>query len=137
MDKIEKLLSNNDGNCTIINLEDVASDTVDSSFFSSLSNTSYAVFNLPSEFMNHKSFLFALGFIIGKEIPVFISKNIIKSEFVLDLLNDKFVTDFSDLDNLYNLLEKNLPKYIELEEKKNALKVLFEKGIPVIYGSGS
>ena len=60
----------------------------------------------------------------------FISKNIIKSEFVLDLLNDKFVTDFSDLDNLYNLLEKNLPKYIELEEKKNALKVLFEKGVP-------
>lgn len=130
LDKIEKLLSNNDGNCTIINLEDVASDTVDSSFFSSLSNTSYAVFNLPSEFMNHKSFLFALGFIIGKEIPVFISKNIIKSEFVLDLLNDKFVTDFSDLDNLYNLLEKNLPKYIELEEKKNSLKVLFEKGVP-------
>ena len=44
--------------------------------------------------------------------------------------NDDFVTDFSDLQNLYNLLEKNLPKYVELEEKKNALKVLFEKGIP-------
>ncbi len=130
MDKIEELLLSNDGRCTIINIEDVASDTVDSSFFYSLTHTSYAIFNIPLEFMNHKSFIFALGFIIGKEIPVFISKNIIKSEFVLDLLNDDFVTDFSDLQNLYNLLEKNLPKYVELEEKKNALKVLFEKGIP-------
>lgn len=130
LDKIENLLTSNDGKCTIINLEDVASDTVDSSLFASLNHTSYAIFNLPSEFMNHKSFLFALGFIIGKEIPVFISKNIIKSEFVLDLLNDEFVTDFSNLENLYNILEKNLPNYIKLEKKKNALKVLFEKGIP-------
>jgi ankyrin repeat protein len=129
-DKIERLLIENNGKCTIINLEDVASDTVDSSLFASLNHTSYAIFNLPSEFMNHKSFLFALGFIIGKEIPVFISKNIIKSEFVLDLLNDEFVTDFSNLENLYNILEKNLPNYIKLEKKKNALKVLFEKGIP-------
>ncbi len=130
LDNIESLLSSKGGKCTIINLEDVSSDIVDSSFFSSLNHTSYAIFNLPSEFMNHKSFLFALGFIIGKGIPVFISKNIIKSEFVLDLLNDESVIDFSDLENLYNLLEKNLPKYIALEEKKNALKVLFEKGIP-------
>lgn len=130
LDKIENLLTSNDGKCTIINLEDVASDTVDSSLFASLNHTCYAIFNLPSEFMNHKSFLFALGFIIGKEIPVFISKNIIKSEFVLDLLNDEFVTDFSNLENLYNILKKNLPKYVKLEKKKNALKVLFEKGIP-------
>lgn len=130
LDNIENLLTSKGGNCTIINLEDVASDTVDSSFFSTLNHTSYAIFNLPSEFINHKSILFALGFIIGKCIPVFLSKNIIKSEFVLDLLNDESVIDFSDSGNLYNLLEKNLPKYVALEEKKNALKVLFEKGIP-------
>lgn len=130
LDAIEKLISSNDGKCTIINLEDVASDTVDSSLFSSLNHTDYGIFNLPSEFLNHKSFLFTLGFVIGKKIPVFVSKNIIKSEFVLDLINDDLVTDYSDLNNLYNLLEKNLPKYVSLEEKKNALKVLFEKGIP-------
>ena len=50
-DKIEKLLSDNNGNCTIINIEDVASDTVDSSLFATLSNSSYAIFNLPNEFV--------------------------------------------------------------------------------------
>ena len=109
-DKIEKLLIDNNGKCTIINLEDVASDTVDSSLFSTLSNSSYAIFNLPNEFVNHKSILFVLGYVIGKGIPVFVSKSVLKSEFVLDLLNDEFVTDFSNLENLYNILEKNIPK---------------------------
>ena len=129
-DKIEKLLSNNNGNCTIINIEDVASDTVDSSLFATLSHSSYAIFNLPSEFVNHKSILFVLGYVIGKGIPVFVSKSVLKSEFVLDLINVENVIDFSDFDNLENLLNQNLPTYIANEEKKKAMKVLFEKGIP-------
>ena len=129
-DKIEKLLSNNNGNCTIINIEDVASDTVDSSLFATLSHSSYAIFNLPSEFINHKSILFVLGYVIGKGVPVFVSKSILKSEFVLDLVNVENVIDFSDFDNLENLLNQNLPTYIANEEKKKAMKVLFEKGIP-------
>ena len=129
-DKIEKLLSDNNGNCTIINIEDVASDTVDSSLFATLSHSSYAIFNLPNEFVNHKSVLFALGYVIGKGCPVFVSKSILKSEFVLDLVNVENVIDFSDFDNLENLLNQNLPTYIANEEKKKAMKVLFEKGIP-------
>ena len=129
-DKIEKLLSDNNGKCTIINLEDVASDTVDSSLFATLSHSSYAIFNLPSEFINHKSILFVLGYVIGKGVPVFVSKSILKSEFVLDLVNVENVIDFSDFDNLENLLNQNLPTYIANEEKKKAMKVLFEKGIP-------
>ena len=129
-DKIEKLLSDNNGNCTIINIEDVASDTVDSSLFATLSHSSYAIFNLPSEFINHKSILFVLGYVIGKGVPVFVSKSILKSEFVLDLVNVENVIDFSDFDNLENLLNQNLPTYIANEEKKKAMKVLFEKGIP-------
>ena len=129
-DKIDKLLSDNNGKCTIINLEDVASDTVDSSLFATLSHSSYAIFNLPSEFINHKSILFVLGYVIGKGVPVFVSKSILKSEFVLDLVNVENVIDFSDFDNLENLLNQNLPTYIANEEKKKAMKVLFEKGIP-------
>ena len=129
-DKIEKLLSDNNGKCTIINLEDVASDTVDSSLFATLSHSSYAIFNLPSEFINHKSILFVLGYVIGKGVPVFVSKSILKSEFVLDLVNVENVIDFSDFENLENLLNQNLPAYIANEEKKKAMKVLFEKGIP-------
>ncbi|MBQ1984148.1 MAG: hypothetical protein II232_05930, partial [Spirochaetaceae bacterium] len=108
-DKIEKLLIDNNGKCTIINLEDVASDTVDTSLFSILSSSSYAIFNLPNEFVNHKSILFVLGYVIGKGVPVFVSKSILKSEFVLDLVNADNVIEFSDFDNLEKLLNQNLP----------------------------
>ena len=74
--------------------------------------------------------MFVLGYVIGKGIPVFVSKSILKSEFVLDLVNVENVIDFSDFDNLENLLNQNLPTYIANEEKKKAMKVLFEKGIP-------
>ncbi len=130
LDNIEKLLLDSNGKCSIINLEDVASDTVDSSLFSTLSHITYAIFNLPEEFVNHKSILFSLGYVIGKGIPVFASKSILKSEFVLDLINVDNVIDFSDFENLENLLKQNLPTYIAHEEKKKAMKVLFEKGIP-------
>lgn len=129
-DKIEKLLSDNNGKCTIINLEDVASDTVDTSLFSILSSSSYAIFNLPNEFIEHKSILFVLGYVIGKGIPVFLSKSILKSEFIVDLNNIENVIDFTDLENLENLLNQNLPTYVAHEEKNKAMKVLFEKGIP-------
>ena len=129
-DKIEKLLSDNNGKCTIINLEDVASDTVDTSLFSILSSSSYAIFNLPNEFVEHKSILFVLGYVIGKGIPVFLSKSILKSEFIVDLNNIENVIDFTDLENLENLLNQNLPTYVSHEEKNKAMKVLFEKGIP-------
>ena len=129
-DKIEKLLSDNDGKCTIINLEDVASDTVDTSLFSILSSSSYAIFNLPNEFVEHKSILFVLGYVIGKGIPVFLSKSILKSELIVDLNNIENVIDFTDLENLENLLNQNLPTYVAHEEKNKAMKVLFEKGIP-------
>ena len=125
-DKIEKLLSDNNGKCTIINLEDVASDTVDTSLFSILSSSSYAIFNLPNEFIEHKSILFVLGYVIGKGIPVFL----LKSEFIVDLNNIENVIDFTDLENLENLLNQNLPTYVAHEEKNKAMKVLFEKGIP-------
>ena len=129
-DKIDKLLSDNNGKCTIINLEDVASDTVDSSLFATLSHSSYAIFNLPNEFVNHKTILFVLGYVIGKGVPVFVSNSILKSEFVLDSVNIENVIEFSDFKNLENLLNQNLPTYVENEEKKKAMKVLFEKGIP-------
>lgn len=129
-DKIEKLLSDNNGKCTIINLEDVASDTVDTSLFSILSSSSYAIFNLPNEFIEHKSILFVLGYVIGIGIPVFLSKSILKSEFIVDLNNIENVIDFTDLENLENLLNQNLPTYVAHEEKNKAMKVLFEKGIP-------
>ena len=129
-DKIEKLLSDKNGKCTIINLEDVASDTVDTSLFSILSSSSYAIFNLPNEFIEHKSILFVLGYVIGKGIPVFLSKSILKSELIMDLNNIENVIDFTDLENLENLLNQNLPTYVAHEEKNKAMKVLFEKGIP-------
>jgi ankyrin repeat protein len=40
------------------------------------------------------------------------------------------VIDFTDLENLENLLNQNLPTYVAHEEKNKAMKVLFEKGIP-------
>ncbi|MDY6030180.1 MAG: ankyrin repeat domain-containing protein [Treponemataceae bacterium] len=121
LEDIDKLLNKNNANCTSVYIEDLPENFISADFLGILRNSDYVIFNLENGFESYVNFIFALGFVEGKNITSFINS---KLEF------DSGLVSYSTVGELKKILKKNLSKYVALDEKKKSMEVLFDKGIP-------
>ena len=72
--------------------------------------------------------MYLIGFISGENIPTFISG--LNNQISFNEIQKKYVRCFNDTDSLIASIDDNLPAFLAEIEKRKAMKILFEKGIP-------